>query len=62
MNLELNDNEELIAEYVPFYLIKVKCPEGKSYYTTIPKWKCTSNQRNVRYEIEKRLNNKIYKI
>lgn len=60
--LELNKNEEFIKEYGTYYLIKVKCPENKSYNTTVSKWKQTSSERVIRYEMDKRLNNKKYHI
>ncbi len=60
--LELNKNEEFVREYGNFYLIKVKCPDNKSYKTTVSKWKQTSNEKVIKYEIEKRLDNKKYHI
>lgn len=60
--LELNKNEEFVKEYDTYYLIKVKCPENKSYKTTVSKWKQTSRERVIRYEMDKRLNNKKYRV
>ena len=60
--LELNKNEEFVKEYDTYYLIKVKCPKNKSYKTTVSKWKQTSSERVIRYEMDKRLNNKKYRV
>ena len=60
--LELNKNEKFVKEYDTYYLIKVKCPKNKSYKTTVSKWKQTSSERVIRYEMDKRLNNKKYRV
>ena len=58
--LDLKENEELIGEYSTYYLIKVKCPDGASYRTTVSKWKPTFKEKVIKYDMEKRLNNKVY--
>lgn len=59
---KLKPNEKIIKEYDRYILIKVACPHGNSYRTTIDKWEQKDFKDNICKTQEEKIESQLDKL